>query len=188
VAERDHLITGAHIRPGDALIGLPSPGLRSNGYSLARKVLLESAGRGLGDPAWRGAPHSLAEELLLPSVVYAPAIAALLRVVDVRGVAHITGGGLAGNVARVLPDDAEAVIDRRTWEVPRIFTEIQRLGDVSDDEMRRVFNLGIGMVVVVPPEEAHRTLDVLRTEGHRAAQIGVVEPGHGRVRIVDGPA
>jgi phosphoribosylformylglycinamidine cyclo-ligase len=188
VAERDHLITGAHIRPGDALIGLPSPGLRSNGYSLARKVLLESAGRRLGDPAWRGAPHSLAEELLLPSVVYAPAIAALLRVVDVRGVAHITGGGLAGNVARVLPDDAEAVIDRRTWEVPRIFTEIQRLGDVSDDEMRRVFNLGIGMVVVVPPEEAHRTLDVLRTEGHRATQIGVVEPGHGRVRIVDGPA
>ncbi len=187
VAERDRLITGGSIRPGDVLIGLPSPGLRSNGYSLARKVLLESAGRKLSDPAWRGASHNLADELLLPSVIYAPAIAALLRVVDVRGVAHITGGGLSGNVARILPEGAEAVIDRRTWEVPRIFGEIQRLGEVTDSEMRRVFNLGIGMVVVVPPEEAHRTLDVLRTEGHRATQIGQVEAGHGGVRIVDGP-
>jgi phosphoribosylformylglycinamidine cyclo-ligase len=188
VAERDHLITGQHIGPGDVLLGLPSPGLRSNGYSLARRVLLESAGRRLGDPAWQGAPHSLADELLLPSVIYAPAIASLLRVVDVRGVAHITGGGLAGNVARVLPDGVEAVIDRRTWEVPRIFGEIQRLGDVPDVEMQRVFNLGIGMVVVVPPEEAHRSLDVLRTEGHRALEIGRVAPGAGRVRIVDGRA
>ena len=185
VAERDRLITGSHIRPGDALIGLPSPGLRSNGYSLARKVLLDAAGRRLSDPAWRGAPHNLAEELLLPSVIYAPAIAALLRVVDVRGVAHITGGGLAGNVARILPEATAAVIDEGTWERPRIFTEIQRLGEVSDAEMRRVFNLGIGMVVVVPPEEAHRTLDVLRTEGHRATQIGVVEAGHRTVQILD---
>jgi phosphoribosylformylglycinamidine cyclo-ligase len=183
VVERDRLITGEHVAVGDVLIGLPSPGLRSNGYSLARKVLLDGAGRGLDAPAYPGAHHSLAEELLLPSVVYAPAIAALLRVVDVRSIAHITGGGLPGNLSRVLPDGADAVVDARSWEPPRIFTEIQRLGEVTDDEMRKVFNLGIGMVVVVAPEEAHRTLDVLRTEGHRAVEIGRIVSGRGAVRF-----
>ncbi len=181
VAERDHLISGQRIRPGDVIIGLPSPGLRSNGYSLARRILLDVAGKSLSEPAWSGAKHSLADELLLPSVVYAPAIAALLRSVDVRGIAHITGGGLPGNVGRVLPDGCEAVLDPGTWEVPRIFTEIQQIGEVSDDEMRKVFNLGIGMVVVVAPEEAHRTLDILRTEGHRAVEIGRIAAGHGNV-------
>ena len=183
VAERDRLITGEHVRPGDVLIGLPSPGLRSNGYSLARKVLLDGADRRLDGPAWEGAPHSLADELLVPSVIYAPAIAALLRVVDVRSIAHITGGGLPGNLARVLPEGADAVIDTRTWEPSRIFTEIQRLGEVSDDEMRKVFNLGIGMVVVVPESETHKTLDILRTEGHRAVEIGEVTSGQGQVRF-----
>jgi phosphoribosylformylglycinamidine cyclo-ligase len=181
VAERDRLITGEHVRGGDVLIGLPSPGLRSNGYSLARKVLLDGPGGDLQDPAWPGAHHTLADELLVPSVVYAPAIAALLRQVDVRAIAHVTGGGLAGNLARVLPEDADAVIDTRTWESPRIFGEIQRRGEVSDDEMRKVFNLGIGMVVVVAPDEVHRTLDLLRTEGHRASEIGHIKAGHGRV-------
>ncbi len=183
VAERDRLITGQNIRPGDLVIGLPSPGLRSNGYSLARKVLLESAGRSLSEPAWKGASHTLADELLLPSVVYAPAIAALLRHVDVRGIAHVTGGGLPGNLSRVLPEGTDAVLERRRWEAPRIFAEIQRLGEVTDEEMLKVFNLGIGMVVVVAAEEAHRTLDLLRTEGHRAVEIGEVVPGHGVARV-----
>jgi len=181
--ERDRLITGEHVAAGDVLIGLPSPGLRSNGYSLARKVLLDDAGLALDAPAYEGSPHTLADELLTPSVVYAPAIAALLRVVDVRSIAHITGGGLPGNLVRVLPEGTDAVVDTSTWEPPRIFGEIQRLGQVSDDEMRRVFNLGIGMVVVVPPDEAHRTLDVLRTEGHRAVQIGEIAAGDGQVRF-----
>ncbi|MGK2947022.1 MAG: phosphoribosylformylglycinamidine cyclo-ligase [Acidimicrobiales bacterium] len=183
VAERDRLITGEHVGTGDVLIALPSPGLRSNGYSLARKVLLEDAGRALDEPAWAGAPHSLGEELLVPSVVYAPAIAELLRHVDVRAIAHITGGGLPGNLVRVLPEDADAVVDPSTWEAPRIFGEIQRLGGVTDDEMRKVFNLGVGMVVVVAQEEAHRTLDLLRADGHRASEIGQVVPGHGQVRF-----
>jgi len=181
VAERDRLITGEHVRPGDAIIGLPSPGLRSNGYSLARKVLLETAGLSLDGPAYAGAHHSLGHELLVPSVIYAPAIAALQRVVDVRSVAHITGGGLPGNLNRVIPEGADAEVDPTSWESPRIFGEIQRLGDVSDDEMRKVFNLGIGMVVVVAQDEVHRTLDILRTEGHRATEIGQVVPGHGQV-------
>ena len=109
VVERDRLITGEHVQPGDVLIGLPSPGLRSNGYSLARQVLLERAGRDArrARPV-DGAHHTLADELLVPSVIYAPAIAALLRHVDVRAVAHITGGGIAGNLVRVLPEGADA--------------------------------------------------------------------------------
>jgi phosphoribosylformylglycinamidine cyclo-ligase len=131
IAERDGLVTGAHIQPGDALVGLPSPNLRSNGYSLARRVLLERAGRSLDAAAYDGAHHSLADELLAPSVIYAPAVTALQRAVDVRGVAHITGGGVPGNLSRVLPKGTAARLERRSWEVPRIFTEIQDLGGVA---------------------------------------------------------
>jgi phosphoribosylformylglycinamidine cyclo-ligase len=184
VAERDHLITGRHVTPGDVLIGLPSPGLRSNGYSLARRVLLDVAGRDLDEPAFDGAPHSLAEELLVPSVIYAPAIGALQRKVDVHAVAHITGGGIPGNLNRVLPDDADAVVHRGTWEVPRIFGEIQRLGDITDDEMAKVFNLGIGMIVVVDEGDRFKALDTLRDNGHRAVDLGEIVPGKGDVRLV----
>jgi phosphoribosylformylglycinamidine cyclo-ligase len=185
VVERDRLITGEHVRPGDLLIGLPSPNLRSNGYSLARRVLLDLGHRSLDDPAYAGATHSLGEELLEPSVIYAPAIVELLAAVDVRAIAHVTGGGLAGNLARVLPSGADAVVRPRDWEAPRIFGEIQRLGEISDDEMRKVFNLGVGMVAVVPPEDVHRALDLLRRAGHRATSIGEIIGGHGRV-LFDG--
>lgn len=184
VAEREQLVTGARVQAGDVLIGLPSPGLRSNGYSLARKVLLERAGMTLGGPAFNGAHHSLAEELLTPSVIYAPAVLAVEKVVDVHAAAHITGGGLPGNLTRVLPERVDAVVDRTTWDVPRIFSEIQRHGAVTDEEMAKVFNLGIGMVVVVPPGDAYRAIDVLRSHGHAAREVGVVEPGQGRVRIL----
>ncbi len=182
VAERDRILDGTTIAPGDALIGLPSPNLRSNGYSLARRVFFDVAERSLHDPAWAGAHHSLAEELLSPSVIYSPAIAALLRVVDMRAVAHITGGGIPGNLNRVLTDSLDAVVDRGAWEPPKVFTEIQRLGQVRDEEMAKVFNMGIGMIAVVPADEVYAALDVLRTAGHRAVQIGTVEPGHGHVR------
>ncbi|MBI2708260.1 MAG: phosphoribosylformylglycinamidine cyclo-ligase [Actinobacteria bacterium] len=185
VAERDAVLPrdGA-VAPGDVLIGLPSPGLRSNGYSLARRVLLERACRRLDEPAYEGARHSLADELLLPSVIYAPAVLALLRVVDVHAVAHITGGGLPGNLARVLPRGVDAVVQRDAWEVPRVFAEIQAAGDISGEEMAKVFNLGIGMVVIVAADDAYRALDLLRAEGHRAARIGTVERGEGAVQLV----
>ena len=182
VAERDRILDGSTVRAGDALIGLPSPNLRSNGYSLARRVFFDVAGMSLDQPAWDGAHHTLADELLAPSVIYSPAIASLLRVVDVRAVAHVTGGGIPGNLPRVLTSKLDAVVDRDTWEAPRVFGEIQRLGNVSDSEMAKVFNMGIGMVVVVPDDEVHTTLDILRTAGHRAAQIGVIESGDGSVR------
>jgi phosphoribosylformylglycinamidine cyclo-ligase len=181
VVERDRIVTGAHLAPGDTLIGLPSPGLRSNGYSLARRVLLERAGRRLDEPAWDGAPRSLGDELLEPSVIYAPAISELLRHVEVRAVAHITGGGIVGNLARVLNPHTSAVVRRRAWEVPRIFGEIQHLGEVSDEEMAKVFNLGIGMVVAVPPRDAFKALDVLRAAGHRAVELGEIVDGDGAV-------
>jgi phosphoribosylformylglycinamidine cyclo-ligase len=183
VVERDRMLTGAHVGPGDALIGLPSPGLRSNGYSLARRVLLDQAGLSLDDPAYEGAHHTLADELLEPSVIYAPAVAALLAAVDVRALAHVTGGGLAGNLVRVLPDGVDAVVERRTWETPRVFAEIQRLGQIDDAEMAKVFNLGIGMVAVVAAADVFRALDTLRTAGVRAVEIGTVEQGSGQVRL-----
>ncbi len=184
VVERDQILGADKVSNGDVLIGLASPGLRSNGYSLARHVLLEKAKLPLDGPAFAGATHSLADELLVPSVIYAPAIAALQRAVDVSAVAHITGGGLPGNLNRALPQNLDAVVDMSTWESPRIFGEIARLGAIDDDEMAKVFNLGIGMVAVVPADEAYRALDVLRTAGVTATRIGVVERGRGEVRLV----
>ncbi|HEU5085015.1 MAG TPA: phosphoribosylformylglycinamidine cyclo-ligase [Acidimicrobiales bacterium] len=186
VVDRDRILTGDHVADGDVLIGLPSPGLRSNGYSLARRVLLERAGRPLDGPAWPGAHHRLADELLEPSVIYAPAIIALLDAVEVHAVSHITGGGLPGNLPRALPGSCDAVVDPGAWERPRIFGEIQRLGEIDDDEMMRVFNLGIGMVVVVPATATFHAIDVLRSHGHRAVRIGEVVPGRGDLRLEPG--
>lgn len=184
VVDRDLLITGEGIEPGDVLIGLPSTNLRSNGYSLARRILFDRAGRTLTDPAFDGAHHSVADELLKPSVIFAPAVRALIGTVEVRGVAHVTGGGIPGNLARVLPDNVSAVVDRGAWEPPPIFAELQRLGEVSDAEMAKVFNLGIGMIVVVREQDAYRSLDVLRSFGHRASIIGQVVAGDGSVELV----
>lgn len=185
VAERDQLITGENVRPGDVMIGLPSPGIRSNGYSLARRVLLEKAQLPLDGPAFPGAHHTLAEELLTPSVIYAPAVLALQRAVEVRAVCHVTGGGLAGNLVRVLPKGVDVTVDPSSWEEPRIFAEIRRHGDIDQDEMRKVFNLGIGMVVVVPQDDAYRALDVLRSNGQRATEIGTITKGTGQVHFTD---
>ncbi|MCQ3810611.1 MAG: phosphoribosylformylglycinamidine cyclo-ligase [Acidimicrobiia bacterium] len=187
VVERSRLITGANVRPGDTLIGLPSPGLRCNGYSLARRLYFEVAERGLGDPAWEGSAHSVADELLLPSVIYAPAVRDVLARVEAQAIAHVTGGGIAGNLARVLPDKVDAVVDRSSWEQPRVFAELQRIGDVSDEEMDRVFNLGLGMIVVVRDRDATKAIDTLRTGGHRATVVGEVEKGDGQVRMVGEP-
>jgi phosphoribosylformylglycinamidine cyclo-ligase len=184
VAERDRLLDPARVRPGDQLVGLSSPGLRSNGYALARSILFGRAGRELDKPAWVGADHSLADELLLPSVIYAPAVASVLGDVDVRAVAHITGGGIPGNLGRVLPDTCDAVLQRDTWTTPRIFSELQRLGAVTDEEMARVFNLGLGMVLVVSPDDAQRTVALLHAAGVEASVVGEVHAGHREVHLV----
>ncbi|HLI55282.1 MAG TPA: phosphoribosylformylglycinamidine cyclo-ligase [Acidimicrobiales bacterium] len=188
VVERDRIVDGpSSTRPGDVLVGLASPGLRSNGYSLARRALLERAGRRLDGPAWDGAGEwTLADELLRPSVLYTPAVLALLDPsagVDVHAVAHITGGGLPGNVPRVLGTGVDAVFDRASWAVPRIFAEVQAAGGVGEEEMLRVFNMGIGMVVAVAATSEGRALSVLEAAGAAASVVGRLEEGAGRVRF-----
>ena len=193
VVDRAEVLGPVRVRSGDVLIGLASPGLRSNGYTLARHVLVERAGLPLDGPAWPGADVTLADELLRPSVIYTPAVRAAIGATSVdgatgvRAVAHITGGGFEGNVPRALPEGVRAVIDRSTWEVPPIFTEIRRLGRVDDDEMARVFNLGVGMIVVVAPEQAAPALAALRGAGVGAETIGRVEAGARGVEFVGAP-
>jgi len=186
VVDRSRMITGEHVSAGDVLIGLPSPGLRSNGYSLARRLMFDVAGRSVTDPAW-DAPDAPAagDELLVPSVIYAPAIRSLVDAVEVHSIAHITGGGLPGNLNRVLGEHSDAMVDPGSWEWPRLFTELQRIGDVELDEMRKVFNLGIGMVVVVPPEAVDAAIADLAVSAHRARRIGEVVAGSGTVRFAD---
>ena len=180
--EREAMLGSQRVRVGDVVVGLLSPGLRSNGYSLARHVLFEGAGAELDAPAWSGADHTLADELLRPSVVYAPAVLAAVHAAEVHAAAHITGGGLPGNLARVLPPGCDAELER-TWPVPRIFSEIQRRGDVDDDEMARVFNLGLGMVLLVAPEAADAALRVLFGAGQEARVVGRIVEGTGRVQL-----
>jgi phosphoribosylformylglycinamidine cyclo-ligase len=182
VVERSRVLP-AGVRAGDRIVGIASPGLRCNGYALARRALLDRAGRSLDDPAWPGSSRTLGEELLLPSVIYAPAMQRLTQQVPVHGFAHITGGGLPGNLDRVLPDDCDAVVHRGRWSEPNVFAEIQAAGDIADDEMAQVFNLGIGMVAVVAAADAARTIDALDADGHDAWVIGEIVDGHGRVAV-----
>jgi phosphoribosylformylglycinamidine cyclo-ligase len=174
------------VRVGDAVIGLASPGLRSNGYTLARHVLLERAGVSLEAPAWEGASHTVADELLRPSVVYTPAVLAVRSALGewFHACAHITGGGIVGNLPRVLPEGMSAVLDRSAWEEPRIFAEIQRLGDVAEDEMDRVFNRGIGMTLLVDSRRADDALAVLEGAALPATLVGEVTTGEPGVRFV----
>jgi phosphoribosylformylglycinamidine cyclo-ligase len=184
IVERDAIIDGpTRTRAGDVLLGLLSPGLRSNGYSLARRALLEVAGRPLDGPAWAGSGDwTLADELLRPSVIYTPAVLALLDAgIEVHAVAHITGGGLPGNLPRVLAEDLDAELDRGSWPVPSIFAEVQAAGNVEDAEMLRVFNLGLGMVIAVPPDAVAGASDVLASAGHDFRRVGRLVGGKKRV-------
>jgi len=186
VVERHDMLGPDKVRHGDVLVGFASPGLRANGYSLARHVLLERAGRDLMEPAWPGAGHTLADELLRPSVVYAPAVLTVARILTpgaVHAAAHITGGGIPGNLRRVLPEHLDAVVRLDSWESPPIFEEIRRLGRVEDDEMRQVFNLGLGMVVVVDAGSLEGALQAAGSAGVTAWEVGRVVTGTGQVRL-----
>ncbi|MDG2428604.1 MAG: phosphoribosylformylglycinamidine cyclo-ligase [Acidimicrobiales bacterium] len=183
--ERDAVLDGTAAVVGDVLIGIESPNLRSNGFSLARRLAFDVAGRALDDPAWEGASTTLADELLAPSVIYAPAVLAALTAHEVHAVAHVTGGGLPGNLPRVLGDNVDAVVDRSTWEVPRIFRELQSMGSVDDDEMDRVFNMGLGMVLAVPSHDVHEVVATLVSHDRQAQVVGKLVAGTGDVQILD---
>ena len=181
--ERDAVLDGSAAVVGDVLVGIESPNLRSNGFSLARRLAFDVAGHDLDDPAWEGAATTLADELLDPSVIYAPAVVAALIDHEVHAVAHVTGGGLPGNLSRVMDDKLDAVVRRSTWEVPRIFRELQAMGDVSDDEMDRVFNMGLGMVLVVPAIDVDGVVATLAAHDRSARVIGELVTGSGQVRM-----
>jgi phosphoribosylformylglycinamidine cyclo-ligase len=179
IVEEEELIDGSAIAPGDVLIGLASTGLHSNGYSLARKVLLEKAGLSLEEtPEGLGGP--LGEELLKPTCIYVPYILPLLKKYKIKGMAHITGGGLPGNIPRILPPGTRAVLHRGSWPVNPIFKLIQELGPVSRDEMYRTFNMGLGYVLVAAKELSGPIIEDLRKAGISAWITGHIEAGEKR--------
>ena len=179
--ERSKVLDGSQVAAGDVLVALESPNLRSNGFSLARRIVFEVAECSLGEPAWEGAETTLADELLAPSVIYAPAVGAVLAEHEVHAVAHITGGGLIGNLPRVMGTEVDALVDTKAWTPPRIFAELQAMGGISDEEMGRVFNMGVGMVLVVPQSQADGVLNTLATQEQRASIIGQLVHGSGCV-------
>ena len=167
------------VRAGDRVVGVASPGLRSNGYTLARKVLVEPGDRRLEDPAWPGGDVSLGDELLRPSVIYSPALRRLTAEVEVHAFAHVTGGGIPGNLVRVLPAGLGAEIRRGSWPEPPIFGVVAEAGGVADEEMVRVFNLGLGMLAVVPDGEVAGAMATLAAAGHAAYEVGRIVDGDG---------
>jgi phosphoribosylformylglycinamidine cyclo-ligase len=188
VVERDHIIDGKHVRVGDAVIGLASSGLHSNGYSLARKVVFERAKLKVGDFV-EELGTTIGAALLTPTRIYARALRAVLanypvKRAVVRGLAHITGEGLEGNVPRVLPAGRRVVIRRSSWVVPPIFNWLQRLGNIDDAEMFRVFNMGVGFVMIVSPYYTESIVRQLGDEGYSASVIGEVVGGDPGVDLV----
>jgi phosphoribosylformylglycinamidine cyclo-ligase len=174
---RGDVIDGRAIESGDVLIGLPSTGLHTNGYSLARRIAFEQAGLEVGSHVAE-LGTTIAEALLVPHRSYLPVIAPLLAERVIKGMAHITGGGITDNLPRVLPSGAAAMIDRRAWTVPAIFRWLQHAGGVPDDDMLRTFNMGIGLIVVCAARDESRVLSLLRAAGEPAAvRIGAIVPG-----------
>jgi phosphoribosylformylglycinamidine cyclo-ligase len=185
IVERTRMIQRRHVRPGDELIGLPSSGLHSNGYALVRKLLLGEARLKLGNPA-RGLGEPLVDALLRPTRIYVRSVLKALRHYRARpritAMAHITGGGLPGNVPRVLPDNCDAVIRRGSWPVPPIFGLLEHHG-VEEDEMYRVFNMGIGYVLVVRASSTAAVMQVLERAGEQPCVVGKVKRGRGQVEL-----
>jgi phosphoribosylformylglycinamidine cyclo-ligase len=166
IVEKSRVIDGRSIRPGDALLGLASSGAHSNGYSLIRRILE----REKADPATMDA-------LMAPTRIYVKPVLKLLESVAVKGLAHITGGGITGNVPRMLPEGTQAAIRRGSWQRPGLFDWLQQKGNVAEDEMHRVFNCGIGMVLAVAPEDVEPAVAILRNAGETVYRIGAVEAG-----------
>lgn len=185
VVEKDRIINGANIKPGDIVIGLKSSGVHSNGYSLIRKVLFEKAKLSVKDTV-EGLNTSLGEELLKPTKIYVKAVRNVLDKFKARnpikGIAHITGGGLIENVPRILPQGCAVNIKKGEWEAPAIFNIVKKHGNINENEMYRVFNMGIGMVLIVSKVYAETVIKTLNLS-EEAMAIGNVVPGNKKVSI-----
>ncbi|MFZ3577833.1 phosphoribosylformylglycinamidine cyclo-ligase [Virgibacillus sp. DJP39] len=175
IAEKSKLITGEHIKSGDVVIGLPSSGIHSNGYSLVRKVVADLDLKN----SYAGLSKSLGETLLEPTKIYAKPINKLTQSIDIKGISHITGGGFYENIPRMLPAGLGVEIDKSNWNVPEVFTFLQKQGNISDQDMFGIFNMGIGMAVVVDQEKADFAIDILQDNGESAVVIGTVSEREG---------
>ncbi|MCA9530053.1 MAG: phosphoribosylformylglycinamidine cyclo-ligase [Myxococcales bacterium] len=179
VVSRAAILDRRRVRPGDVVLGVASSGLHSNGYSLARRVLLGAAAPCRLDETPPGLDRPLGETLLTPTRIYAGACRALLAAAEVHALCHVTGGGLPGNLPRVLPPDVDLVIDERAWPEPAIFGLIARLGGVDRAELRRTFNLGVGLVAIVPPAAVSAAMAALEGAGEAVFRIGEAVPRGG---------
>ncbi len=172
VVEKSKIIDGSTILPGDVVIGIPSSGAHSNGYSLVRKIIERSQpdlnAKFDGD-------RTLADAIMAPTHIYVKPILALMQAMPIKGMAHITGGGLTENVPRVLPPGVKAVLQKSAWQRPKLFDWLQQEGGVAEDEMHRVFNCGIGMVLIVAQENRRHALELLNAAGEKAVEIGTIE-------------
>jgi phosphoribosylformylglycinamidine cyclo-ligase len=173
VVGRKRIVDGKRVQPGDAVVGLPSSGLHSNGYSLARKVVLEAMALGYGDRPDDLGGQTVGQALLTPTRLFARHVAAMIAAVDVRAMSHITGGGIPGNLPRVLPEGMGVRVEC-TWRRPPIFDLIQRGGGVDDAEMRRTFNCGMGFLFVVPSSDCAQAVGVLQAMGEAPVVVGTV--------------
>lgn len=182
MVDRSALVNGSGIEEGDAVVGLASNGLHSNGYSLARKVLLEEAALKLTD-FQPGLGATLAEEMLKPTTIYVKPVLGVLDKFTIRGMANITGGGLPGNLPRILPTGLRAEIETGSWPEHPIFGMISELGPVRREEMFRAFNMGIGYTLVVPDREAEQLVRHFNEEGLSAYRIGRIRSGEGLVKL-----
>ncbi len=179
VVEKSGVIDGSQVAEGDCLVGISSSGPHSNGYSLIRKIL-EVSGADLNQPL---GDTTLGKALLAPTTIYVKPLLDLMKVVEVKALSHITGGGLLENLPRVLPEDCKAVIETETWEMPEVFRWLQQAGNVNETEMYRTFNCGIGMVVCIAPEYLEAALASLNGAGLDARAIGRIESGDNTVEL-----
>jgi len=184
VVEKNKIIDGSNIRPGDQIIGLKSSGLHTNGYTLARKVLFDVAHLRVNDYV-KELKTTLGNELLKVHRCYAPSISSTLKKFEIKGMAHITGGGIQGNLCRILPKNCDAQIHTDSWKVLPIFEFIQSKGNIDNEEMFKVFNMGIGLILVVSKPETHKILNQLSSLKETAHHIGEITKGNGEVNLLN---
>jgi phosphoribosylformylglycinamidine cyclo-ligase len=176
IVDKPKIITGAQITEGDVVLGLPSSGLHSNGYSLVRKVCFDVMGMKAGDLV-EALGKTIGEELLTPTRIYVQAVKPLFEECTIKGLVHITGGGFTDNIPRVLPEDCDVIINKDTWPVPPIFTLLAQWGNIPEAEMYRAFNMGIGMIIVVSAAEVEAVTNNLTARGEKVYRIGEVVSG-----------
>lgn len=183
VVEKEKVINGSKIKEGDRIIGLASSGLHSNGYTLARRAIFDEAKL---QPTDRldDFNKSIGEEMLTPTRIYTPLILEMIKKFNIKGIAHVTGGGLPENVGRIIPAKRQAVIELNSWEIPRIFKLVQKLGKIDHEEMYKTFNMGIGMVLVVEAKAADRVMQFLARKKEKAFLIGEISKGNREVIII----